>query len=347
VPAIGEVCRIEYMNRSELTIVIPTYNRESRLINILGGLFREPEIQDVHIVILDNCSDYDVHASIHKAFGEQLLNTEIITHPFNVGMAINIASPFLYCKTKWLWILGDDDEVMPDCLKNILSDIVRYPSYGYIKYEFVNPDLRFLPVSEPLDINSIDEYLDFYLSGKHSTGNMVFLSNNLYNLEILKPYLSYALVWSYTYIGHIMPVIFALCDKALKCRYLPFQLVKFHMADQSETWDHTTVLLGLATINDIRLDISDQNREKLSRIISKLFTHDGIAISLLKLKSGNRRLYFYDRIYKSLFKYNSFWSRIDYLKFHLNHYFNLNLFLIKFNIIQGLKRKLRKKFPVR
>jgi abequosyltransferase len=332
---------------SDLTIVIPTYNREKRLLNLLGGLFNEPDIMGVHIVILNNCSGYDVHTSLHQAFGEKLSNTEIVTHPFNVGMAINIASPFLYCKTKWLWILGDDDEVMPGCLNNILSDIDQYGSYGYIKYEFVNPNLKILPIKEPLDINSIDEYLDYYLSGEHSTGNMVFLSNNLYNMEILKPYLSYALMWSYTYIGHIIPVIFALCDNALKCRYLPFQLVKFHMADQSETWDHTTVLLGLSTINDMRLNISDLNRQKLSRIISQLFTHEGIAINLLELKSGSRRMYFYDRIYKSLFKYNSFWSRINYFKFYLNHCFNLNLFLVKRNAVQGIKRKIRNKFPAK
>jgi glycosyltransferase involved in cell wall biosynthesis len=338
---------MDFNYMSELTIVIPTYNRENRLLNVLNGLLDEPEIGKVRIVILDNCSDYDVHASLHQAFGERLLNTEIISHPFNIGMAINIASPFLYCKTKWLWILGDDDEVMPGCLMNILADIVVYSSYGYIKYEFVNPNLKILPIREPMDINNIDQYLDYYLSGKHSTGNMVFLSNNLYNQEILKPYLSYALQLSYTYIGHIIPVIFALCDNAIQCRYLPFQLVKFHMADQSETWDHTTVLLGLSSINDMRFNISDVNRRKLSRVLSQLFTHDGMAINLLEVKSRSRRIYLYDRIYKSLFRYNSFWSRINYLMFYLNHCFNLNLFLLKRNAIQGIKRKIRNKFPAK
>ena len=325
------------MKTSSVTIVIPTYNREKRLINLLAGLFKEAEIENVEIVILDNASSYNVHAALHQVFGEKLLNTKVITHPFNIGMAINIASPFLYCKTKWLWILGDDDDVMPGCLTNILSDIERYSTYGYIKYEFVNPDIRFLPISEPLDINSIDDYLDFYLSGAHSTGNMIFLSNNLYNLDILKPYLTYALVWSYTYIGHLIPIIFALCDNAIKCKYLPFQLVEFHMAEKSETWNRITGLLGLSSINDMVLNISDENRYKLSRVLSNEFSHSEIAQNLLAIKSRSRRMYFYDRIYKSLLKHNSKLSRLNYFNFYFNHFLNLNLFLLKYNIVQKIK----------
>lgn len=324
---------------SKLTIIIPTFNREKRLLNLLNGLYREDRCKEVIIKILDNCSDYDVKKSISDAFDfEQLTNLELIKRPFNIGMAANIASPFLYCNTKWLWIIGDDDEVMPGCISNVLLDIEKYDDYGYIKYEFVNPNKLFLPITESIDIDTIDDYLDYYNSGKHSTGNMIFLSNNLFNMEILKPYLGKAIEWSYTYIGHIIPIIYGLTEGEIKCKFLPFKLVSFHFANPDQTWNRLTVLLGLTTINNIDFKISNKNRNILSCILSKNFTHDEVAKNILLIENRQRRNYFYKSIYNSIFKHHSHFSRINLILFYTNHLFNINIYRIKYNFIQYLKK---------
>ena len=47
-----------------LTILIPTYNRRAQLLKLLDS-FSSKDISKIHeIVILDNNSDYDIHAAL-------------------------------------------------------------------------------------------------------------------------------------------------------------------------------------------------------------------------------------------------------------------------------------------
>ena len=98
----------------KLTIAIPTYNRNEILKANLEKLL--PQVTDeCNVVIFDNCSDTPVKEVI-----EELVNTypdiniSIVRNRYNIGMTANILKCFEQCSDTWLWILGDDDEVVDE-----------------------------------------------------------------------------------------------------------------------------------------------------------------------------------------------------------------------------------------
>jgi glycosyltransferase involved in cell wall biosynthesis len=203
------------MKENQLTIVIPTYNRKERLLNQLDHLFKQDVSKSIKIIIVDNHSNYDVKYAVRKKYSKIVFsNIEIIVRPFNIGLGAAITMPFLLCKTDWLWVLGDDDEVKGD-LNRVLNDLKLYNDYAYLKYNISNSSPQ-----ENKDIATIDDFLSYFGSKKHSTGDLVFISNSLFNLSLLKQYLGLAIMWSNTLIGHLIPVIFGLCESKIKCRMI-------------------------------------------------------------------------------------------------------------------------------
>lgn len=119
-----------------LTICIPTYNRARELRDRLSEL--TPQLNDfVNIVIIDNASSDGADQII---FDSNLVNRQIrlIRNQHNIGMAANIARCLEVAETEWLWILGDDDAVRPNAVRQIFEDIrsvsidvdcIKYSSY--------------------------------------------------------------------------------------------------------------------------------------------------------------------------------------------------------------------------
>jgi len=103
----------------KITIGIPTYNRENQLRNQLQCKIKQDLTFVEEIIIVDNHSNYDIVNSISELNCTKL---RLITNPFNIKMATNMEMPFLYCKTEWLWLLSDDDEVLPDSI-NTITDV--------------------------------------------------------------------------------------------------------------------------------------------------------------------------------------------------------------------------------
>ena len=111
------------MKENQLTIVIPTFNRKERLLNQLDHLLQQDISKGIKIIIIDNHSNYDVKEVVREKYSKIVFsNVEIIVRPFNIGLGAAITMPFLLCKTDWLWILGDDDEVKGD-LNRVIMDL--------------------------------------------------------------------------------------------------------------------------------------------------------------------------------------------------------------------------------
>jgi GT2 family glycosyltransferase len=190
-----------YMHVSDkiLTIVIPTYNRKIRLINQLRSIVLQPEYKNVEVVVLDNHSDYDIANSLKEHFSfNDLSNIELKRNPFNIGGDGNLSNSFMFCKTKYMWLLSDDDETSINSIKTILANIAENENVAMFKYSIGN----FVP-EEDKTISNIDEFIDYYRSGVHSSGTMIFISNNIFNMELLIPYITSA----FTPFHFIIPVV--------------------------------------------------------------------------------------------------------------------------------------------
>ncbi|MDR2917481.1 MAG: glycosyltransferase [Tannerella sp.] len=314
-----------------LSVIIPTYNRKDRLINQLKSIFKQSQYHQINIIILDNNSDYDISSELKNTFSEpELLKTEITKRPYNIGAIGNISTSFLYSKTKWMWLLSDDDETTLISLETILHNIEQYPDTAVFKYSICGESI---PEEEKV-ISSIDEYIKYYKNGGHTSGNMIFISNNVFNLELLNPYLGYANIYSYTNIPHVMPVIAGLADKKVKMKFCPEAIVKYIPPVPGSGWDYTPTLLGLSSVTDISQSIKLTRKQlnELSGLLARNFSHAIFIEKLSSVKDRKIRKAFYEKIFRNLFIHHGpKW--IYYFVFYFTFYSGINVI--------GICRKIR------
>ncbi|GEM_PF-1426464 len=117
-----------------LTIYIPTFNRAHLLGRMLVSLERSVEGIDpskIEVVIRDNAST-DQSAHIVEAHAGRL-PIRYFKNPHNRGGIANMLSCADEAQGEFIWMLGDDDLVLPDALSRILSQLETYPSFdGHI-----------------------------------------------------------------------------------------------------------------------------------------------------------------------------------------------------------------------
>ena len=164
------------MNKSILTISIPTYNRPEQVKNQVVNLL--PQLNNrVKLIIIDNNSDIPVSTLFNKDILEKIT---IYTNPTNIGGDANIAKCFEFCTTQWLWTLSDDDYVMPNAIEIVLEEIDKYSEAVYINLWNHTP-VRSLKSS---DFISEFKFANIYISS-------FAMSYCLYNMNKLLPYLHY------------------------------------------------------------------------------------------------------------------------------------------------------------
>lgn len=266
-----------------LTIVIPTYNREKRLIRLLKSIERQNAVDKYFIVILNNHSDYNVEELISKYFsGSFLNNVEIINRPYNIGAENNIGSAFLYAKTDFLWIIGDDDEVIDGCFNIIEEDSIRYSDIPFFKY----PSNVQQKSESDILVSNIKQFKELNRKGLITAGNVIFVSNNIFNLPQLVQYISTSLLFSYSSIPHSLPMLRCLMDKR------PFLLsnreIVRYLEPDGDHWNYIKIVMRLSTV--LNIDDGDHNVvREFFRIISQHFNLSTFLQDCIKLTDKSYR----------------------------------------------------------
>lgn len=243
-----------------LSIGIPTYNREKRL-NELLGIITSQNLEFIsEIIIVDNNSNYDILKLVKKYKTEKI---RIIKNSFNVRMSVNMMNPFLHCRSKWLWLLSDDDYPTENALQTILELISLNPNAGMLKFS-MDSKLR---NDDHFVASTLEAFIDVhYNDKKFKRGDLVFISNGVYNLDILKPYLGYGFEYSYTYIPYLIPVILGLNDRKISVCLVNRNIVKYGSPDDGG-WPVATVGKGLSNISHLPLNLDKKYRKKFLNIM--------------------------------------------------------------------------------
>ena len=107
--------------RPLLTIAIPTYKRapflKELLTALLGQLEREPRVE---LIISDNASP-DETPHVVASFVNLGLRVRYLRNDINIGPDANFKQCFEEARGKYVWIVGDDDIVVPGGLAKILT----------------------------------------------------------------------------------------------------------------------------------------------------------------------------------------------------------------------------------
>lgn len=287
----------------KLSILIPTYNRRTQLLRVLSLLHDQPEIDTVQIVIIDNASNYDIESAIREQIGDDaMMHISIVHNAYNTGQAGNLANLFLYCSTEWAWTLSDDDTPHPDALRILIRDIERHPDVAFTKYTC---DLTPVPLKD-LVVDNIHDYWRYYAEDKAPMrdGEYVWVSNNLVNVTLLRDYLQYAHIFGYTYVGYLIPILYALAEGKAKARFSPDMVALYRAPEEGQHWSHHKVFLGLSTALHLQLGLSDE----LQRVMVRTFLHwDHLSFAYFVFNTPNfrsRALWLiYKQIYEMVYRY--------------------------------------------
>lgn len=281
----------------KLTVCIPTYNRLERLEAQIRTLCSQSEFEKIELLICDNHSNYDITSIIKRDFPHD--NIHVIVRPFNLGAGANIASLFLDCTTDWMWTLGDDDLISNDSLNTVLIDIENHPETVLLKYSIVG---NFVPHKD-CEVHTIKELIDYFGDEKRSSGDLIFLSNNVYNRKIAMNYYGETILHCYSRISQLLPAFYCLSKGQSNIRLRSKQIVEFLPAPTGTSWGLIKVALGISIVPHLQLGLSLKDSRRLSYIISRDFKLYNIILTCLQ-SDRKRNKYYYQIIYKSTFRYS-------------------------------------------
>lgn len=114
-----------------LTLCIPTYNRGEYLeqqLKRLSSIYIELW-KDITVFISDNCSTDNTEEVVKKYINLPVVDIQYSKNIENLGMDGNFVKCFRAAKTKYVWLLGDDDYIIPDKLPQVI-ELLKKEDYG-------------------------------------------------------------------------------------------------------------------------------------------------------------------------------------------------------------------------
>lgn len=107
--------------RPLLSIAIPTYNRSAFLGELLSSLYDQCKSDPrLELLVSDNAST-DETPAIVEAYADRGLPIIYLRNGSNIGADANFMQCFDKAKGKYVWLIGDDDLVVPGAIRKIIS----------------------------------------------------------------------------------------------------------------------------------------------------------------------------------------------------------------------------------
>lgn len=315
-----------------LTIAIPTYDRNDILLKNLVNLL--PQItDDCFLLIIDNFSPVPVIDTIGPLLDSRpSIHNSIIRNEINIGGSANIIRCFELCKTPWIWVLGDDDDVCPDAVDVIINSIKEYNKSIFIHFssEIYKRDSSFITRGMHDFIDKLDSF-----------SAILLISSGIYNTNIVKNKLNFGYMYIYSMAPHFATLIMSLGDDGL-CFLSNRQIIHWEPPISEQQWSFINASLGFMTL--LELPLENRQRTTLSsKIVNSLPRLEFIVNELFNLRfEGYEReniLFLYDHIVYRL--YYSQMTIIKKIKIYFYRYLLKFYFISRFAlyIYRKLKRK--------
>lgn len=313
----------------DLSIIIPTYNRKERLLKQLESILSQELAKKISIVVLDNHSNYDVEQAIREKFDtESIKNLNVIVNRANVGLSMNISLPFFRCKTKWLWILSDDDVTLPNSLEIIINDIHKYDDYAALKYSVSG-----MSNHNNQTIITLEDLISYYERKDKNQGEFIFISNNLFNISKLEPFLGHIVNYSYNAVAGILPYVYILDAKQGKIILRSDEVVKYLPPQAGKEWNYIDITTRLITLIDYPFKSCGKTVRRLMFLMNH-FSFIAYLDGLISLKDRDKAKMYYEKTFYLLFR-NGYLLRALYRGMFYSYYiFGLN----SVKLVRNLKR---------
>lgn len=125
--------------RNKIGIFIPTYNRARYLDKCLDSVTREVKEFGFPIYVSDDCSEDETEETL-ELYKQSFNNVTYSINKSNLGLYKNILKVIEKAQTEYIWLLGDDDAILPDRIEKIVSVIEQ--GYDYVVLNSVPYDVK-------------------------------------------------------------------------------------------------------------------------------------------------------------------------------------------------------------
>jgi glycosyltransferase involved in cell wall biosynthesis len=155
------------VNSPEVTIAIPTYNREALLPRAIGSALSQT-YRDIEVVVCDDGSMDGTQALLAGYRDERL---RVIAQPENRGMFVNMNTCLSSARGKFFLMLSDDDYLEPNCVESLIAPWKRDDglSMAYGQWWYHRAGRRELQLSAGPEIEDGWSYIQGYWNGKRPT----------------------------------------------------------------------------------------------------------------------------------------------------------------------------------
>ena len=157
-----------------------------------------------------------------------------------------------------MWLLGDDDETTNGSIETILSDIEEHSDKAYFKYSITG----FKPYEDNI-ISTLEDFIDVYHNGNYSGGDLIFISNNVYNLSVLGDYYRTTLSYSFCRVSQLIPVFNYLNEKRGCVMLRSFPIVTYKRPEKGSAWNMLSVAVGISSLRFVSYDIDSKHYVRL------------------------------------------------------------------------------------
>ena len=115
----------------KLSICIPPYNRASHLANCLNSIIlcNSQSEFNFEICVSDNCSGDETEAVVHHA--QSNINIKYHRNHTNLGIPRNFLQVVSMADGEFIWLIGDDDLLMPDAIRVLHRLINCHPDIDF------------------------------------------------------------------------------------------------------------------------------------------------------------------------------------------------------------------------
>lgn len=159
----------------KISVCIPTYNRAAHLANCLQSIIvnKAKSTIDFQVCVSDNCSTDGTHDVVRRA--EECMSVKYHKNPRNLGIPKNFLNAVEMADGEFIWLIGDDDLLMPYALEELYALISSHPNVDFFYINSMHLTTEYVSsFPQPFDTTNLPKNMKPFSTWPHS-GEMWFM----------------------------------------------------------------------------------------------------------------------------------------------------------------------------
>jgi glycosyltransferase involved in cell wall biosynthesis len=225
----------------KLTVAIPTYNRAAKLRSQLASIAAQLT-DEVQCCVFDNASTDETPQIVEDIKDPRI---SYFHAAYNAGVVGNILRCFEHCSTEWLWILSDDDPIVPRAIEQLLSQIKNSP------FDFIHTSTHLCSYRTDIVVSDPRVLLEW-----STLPSLVWVSTGIYRTSAFHPLLWLLVSSASTWAPHTVAVLRLLESKQSKMLLSSVELIS--QPPGIARWPTLDFISGFSRLPEYLTDAANQ-----------------------------------------------------------------------------------------